>query len=116
MMQQVDFLVVPTTAMLPWEFGAKTVAVGDTEADVSSLPDGANGSVMGRNTYPGNFTGVPAITIPCGFSGGQLPIGLQIMGRPWEESLVLRVAHQYEQAAPQSKTVPPAVHEALAAG
>ena len=116
MMQQVDFLAVPTTALLPWEFGTKTVAVGDTEADVSSMPDGANGSVMGRNTYLGNYTGVPAITIPCGFSSGKLPIGLQLMGCPWEESLVLRVAHQYEQAAPRSETVPPAVREALTTG
>ena len=110
MMQQVDFLVVPTTAMLPWEFGIKTVAVGDTEAGVSS------GAALARNTFPANYTGVPAITVPCGFSGGELPIGLQIMGRPWEESLVLRVAHQYEQAAPRSESVPPAVRQALATG
>ena len=108
MMQQVDFLVTPTTAMLPWEFGTKTVAVGDTEAGVSS------GARLARNTFPANYTGVPAITVPCGFSGGELPIGLQIMGRPWEESLVLRVAHQYEQAAPRSEAVPPAVRQALA--
>jgi aspartyl-tRNA(Asn)/glutamyl-tRNA(Gln) amidotransferase subunit A len=110
MMQQVDFLVVPTTAMLPWEFETKTVAVGDTEADASG------GVVLARNTFPANYTGVPAITVPCGFSGGELPIGLQIMGRPWEESLVLRVAHQYEQATPRSEAVPPAVRQALATG
>ena len=113
-MQQVDFIVTPTTVALPWKFGDKTVAVGDTEEDVSSLPHAANGWVMGHNTIPANYTGVPAITVPCGFSRGGLPIGLQIMGRPWEETLVLRVAHHYEHTEPQSKTVPPAVHDALA--
>ena len=115
MMRQVDFLAVPTTAALPWKFGDKTVKVGDTEHDVSSLPHAANGWIMGRNTVPGNYTGVPAITVPSGFSSAGLPIGLQIMGRPWEDTLVLRVAHQYEQINPQSGKLPPSVLEAIGA-
>lgn len=44
------------------------------------------------------LAGCPAISVPCGFSQTGLPIGLQITGRPFEETLVLRVAHAYEQA------------------
>jgi aspartyl-tRNA(Asn)/glutamyl-tRNA(Gln) amidotransferase subunit A len=112
-MQEVDFLVTPTTPVLPWRFGTdKTVMVGDTEEDVSTTPTGISGWIMGRNTSPANITGVPAITVPCGFSEEGMPIGLQILGRPWEDSLVLRVAHQYEQATDHAGRVPPAVTEA----
>ncbi len=45
-----------------------------------------------------NLAGVPAIAVPCGFSKAGLPIGLQIIGRPFEEETVLRAAHAYEQA------------------
>ncbi len=44
-----------------------------------------------------NLTGVPALSLPCGFTTGKLPIGLQLIGRPFEEEMVLRVAHAYEQ-------------------
>ncbi len=44
-----------------------------------------------------NLTGVPALSLPCGFTTGKLPIGLQVIGRPFEEDVVLRVAHAYEQ-------------------
>jgi aspartyl-tRNA(Asn)/glutamyl-tRNA(Gln) amidotransferase subunit A len=45
-----------------------------------------------------NLAGIPAISVPCGFSQAGLPIGLQILGRPFEEEVVLRGAHAYEQA------------------
>jgi aspartyl-tRNA(Asn)/glutamyl-tRNA(Gln) amidotransferase subunit A len=43
--------------------------------------------------------GLPAISVPCGFTNKGLPIGLQIAGPQWREDLVLRLAHAYEQAA-----------------
>jgi aspartyl-tRNA(Asn)/glutamyl-tRNA(Gln) amidotransferase subunit A len=49
-------------------------------------------------TISANLTGMPAISVPCGFSGAGLPIGMQIMGRHFDEAGVLRVAHAYEQA------------------
>lgn len=48
-------------------------------------------------TIPANLAGIPAISIPCGFSGEGLPIGLQIMGRHFDEELLLRAAYTFEQ-------------------
>jgi aspartyl-tRNA(Asn)/glutamyl-tRNA(Gln) amidotransferase subunit A len=45
-----------------------------------------------------NLAGLPAIALPCGFSKGGLPISLQLIGRPFEEDVILRAAHAYEQA------------------
>jgi len=45
-----------------------------------------------------NLAGLPAIAVPCGFSKAGLPIGLQLIGRPFEEETILRAAHAYEQA------------------
>jgi len=45
-----------------------------------------------------NLAGLPAISVPCGFSKAGLPIGMQLIGRPFEEETVLRAAHAYEQA------------------
>ena len=47
----------------------------------------------------GNLTGLPALSIPCGFDAKGLPMGFQIMGRPFEEATVLQVGYAYEQAA-----------------
>ncbi|MGH2349211.1 MAG: amidase family protein, partial [bacterium] len=47
-------------------------------------------------TIPVNLAGLPGISVPCGFSRG-LPIGLQLIGRPFDEATVLRAAHAYEQ-------------------
>ncbi len=47
-----------------------------------------------------SVTGAPALAICAGFSQSGLPLGMQIMGRPWEEAMLLRIAHAYEQATP----------------
>jgi aspartyl-tRNA(Asn)/glutamyl-tRNA(Gln) amidotransferase subunit A len=51
-----------------------------------------------RNTRPVNVWGLPAISIPCGFTSAGLPVGLQIIGPHWREDRVLQLAHAYEQA------------------
>ena len=49
-------------------------------------------------TSPFNLTGLPAISIPCGFDTAGLPIGLQLVARPWAEARLLRIARAYERA------------------
>jgi aspartyl-tRNA(Asn)/glutamyl-tRNA(Gln) amidotransferase subunit A len=63
-----------------------------------------------RNTGVFNLAGAPAISVPCGFvlaDGSRLPIGMQIVGRWWDEATVLRVAHTYEQATEWHTHRPP---------
>jgi aspartyl-tRNA(Asn)/glutamyl-tRNA(Gln) amidotransferase subunit A len=59
-----------------------------------------------RNTRPFNVNGLPTISVPCGFTGGRLPVGLQIAGPPWGEAVILRLAHAYEQATGWHKRHP----------
>jgi aspartyl-tRNA(Asn)/glutamyl-tRNA(Gln) amidotransferase subunit A len=47
---------------------------------------------------PANFAGVPAISVPCGFTRAGLPVGMQIIGPPWQDARLLQIAHLYEQA------------------
>ena len=56
---------------------------------------------------PFNFTGLPALAVPCGFSASGLPLSLQIAGRAFEEATVLRVGHAYEQATEWHTRRPP---------
>jgi aspartyl-tRNA(Asn)/glutamyl-tRNA(Gln) amidotransferase subunit A len=51
-------------------------------------------------TIPANLAGIPAISVPCGFDEKKLPIGLQIMSKPFDEEMLLRVGFCYEQATP----------------
>ncbi|WP_339279675.1 Asp-tRNA(Asn)/Glu-tRNA(Gln) amidotransferase subunit GatA [Paenibacillus sp. FSL W8-1187] len=56
-------------------------------------------------TIPVSLAGVPAISVPCGFADG-LPVGLQLIGKPFDESTVLRAAHAYEQHTDHHKARP----------
>ena len=59
-----------------------------------------------RNCWPFDMFGLPAITVPCGFSTSGLPMGLQIVGAPFAESTVLALAHAYEQATEWHRRAP----------
>jgi Asp-tRNA(Asn)/Glu-tRNA(Gln) amidotransferase A subunit family amidase len=85
----VDVLVTPTTPV-------PAPAIADLKADPEALRPAE--LVLLRNTRPFNVWGLPAISVPCGFTESGLPIGMQIAGPHWREDLVLRVAHAYEQA------------------
>jgi aspartyl-tRNA(Asn)/glutamyl-tRNA(Gln) amidotransferase subunit A len=79
-----DAIVLPTTPITaPAREGQDAVAAAAT---------------LTAYTSAFNLTGLPAISVPCGFDREGLPIGLQIAGRPFDEPTVLRVAHAYEQA------------------
>jgi aspartyl-tRNA(Asn)/glutamyl-tRNA(Gln) amidotransferase subunit A len=94
----VDLLVTPATplpAPTIAELGANAEALRPAEL------------MLLRNTRPFNVWGLPAISVPCGFTQSGLPIGLQIAGPHWHEDLVLRLAYAYEQATAWHKRVIP---------
>jgi len=59
------------------------------------------------NMPPFNLTGLPTLALPCGFASSGLPLSLQLAGRPFDEAMVLRVGHAYEQATPWHTRRPP---------
>jgi aspartyl-tRNA(Asn)/glutamyl-tRNA(Gln) amidotransferase subunit A len=89
-LEQVDVLAAPAVPMTAVPVGHESV----------TWPDGATESVSDayvRLSAPANITGVPALTVPVGADRAGLPIGLQLLGRPLAESLLLRVGHACEQ-------------------
>ena len=95
-LQRVDFLVTPTAPVPAPRIGAKTFSLGGSEYRAR----GPGSGMISRNTSPSNATGLPSVTVPCGFTQSGLPIGLQIIGRPFDEGRVLRAAHHYESVSP----------------
>jgi len=57
-------------------------------------------------TIPANLAGLPAISVPCGLTAGALPIGLQIMAKPFDEETILRAAYTFEQSTEHHKLKP----------
>jgi aspartyl-tRNA(Asn)/glutamyl-tRNA(Gln) amidotransferase subunit A len=80
--KDIDVLLLPTTT-----------------TTVPTIKDaGANPQALSpENTVVANYYGLPAISVPCGFDGGGLPLGLQIIGKSWSEPDVLHFAYRYEQ-------------------
>ena len=90
-MQGFNALVLPTIPM-----PAILIEQAATEILIDGVTEKATVALL-RLTMPFNLAGLPAISLPCGFSAGGLPIGLQIAGKPFEESMILRIAHAYQQ-------------------
>ena len=82
--EKYDALITPTAPTVPFKIGEKT-------DDLMAL------YLSDVCTMPVNIAGVPAISIPAGFANG-LPVGLQIIAKPFAEETILRIAHAYEQA------------------
>ena len=61
-------------------------------------------------TVSASLAGLPALSVPCGFADGPLPVGLQLVGRAWDEATLLRIAHTYEAATPWADRRPPGCH------
>ncbi|MGA8492491.1 MAG: amidase [Terriglobales bacterium] len=93
--EDVDVLVTPTTPI-------PAPAIADLKRDPDALRPCE--LVLLRNTRPANVWGLPAISIPCGFTKADLPIGLQIIGPQWREDRVLQLAHAYEHATDWHKS------------
>lgn len=92
-----DIMITPTTAIPAFELG-------------KMFPKKINGVGVSPTgwqpfTFPFNLTGQPAATVPCGWSKDGLPIGMQIVGKHYQDLLVLQVAHAFEKLSPwQTKT------------
>lgn len=82
--EKVDAIMLPTCPVTAWRFGDKV-----DNALATFLAD--------KYTAPASIAGIPAITVPCGFDGEGLPIGMQLMGKPFSEATLLRMAFTFEQ-------------------
>ena len=91
--KDVDVIVTPTMPTPAFKLGEK-------------VQDPLQMYLSDIYTISVNLAGVPAIAVPCGFSSGKLPIGLQIIGRPFEEDKIIRAAYAYEQATDWHKKRP----------
>jgi aspartyl-tRNA(Asn)/glutamyl-tRNA(Gln) amidotransferase subunit A len=91
--EKYDALVTPTSPTVPFKLGEK-------------VDDPIQMYLSDVCTLPINIAGLPAISVPAGFADG-LPIGIQVIGKPFDEETILRVAFAYEQATDWHKRKPP---------
>ncbi|HEV2388663.1 MAG TPA: amidase [Candidatus Acidoferrales bacterium] len=96
-----DALLAPTTPIAATPIGAKTTTIGTEEQTVRAA--------LLRLARPANFAGAPALALPCGFTRGGLPIGLQLIGPHWSEARLLRIGYAYEQAEGWTNRRPPGI-------
>jgi aspartyl-tRNA(Asn)/glutamyl-tRNA(Gln) amidotransferase subunit A len=89
---RVDVIVTPTVARPP---------------DAFATLDPNEQNLRPNFTNPFNLSGLPAISVPCGFTEGKLPVGLQIVAPPFDECTCFRAAYAYEQASEWHKMRPP---------
>ena len=95
-----DLLLAPTTVVLPPTLEESDETRGDC------------GALMGRiarNTRIFNYLGLPALNVPCGFSESGLPIGAQLVGKPFAEARVLRAGQAFQQVTDWHRRLPPTV-------
>jgi len=91
--EKVDFIVTPTAPTPAFKIGEK-------------IDDPLQMYLSDIFTISVNLAGLPAISIPCGFNMKGLPIGLQIIGKPFDEAGILQLAYAYEQSNPWHKMKP----------
>lgn len=92
--KKVDVIITPTSPEAAFKIGEKT-------------DDPLKMYLSDIFTIPCNLAGLPGISIPCGFTSSGLPIGLQILGKPFDEETLLRAAHNYETHANWREKNPP---------
>jgi aspartyl-tRNA(Asn)/glutamyl-tRNA(Gln) amidotransferase subunit A len=97
--EKYDLLLTPVLAVPPFsadDYGVNEIN-GQKVGPIAWMPF----------TYPFNISGQPASSVPCGFTDDGLPIGMQIVGRKYEEALVLKASAAFEQAQPWADKYPP---------
>ena len=100
-LRNVHALLVPTTPIPAQPREAREVSVEGLTEDVRWW--------LVRCTRPINVTGHPALSVPCGFGRDGLPIGLQLVGRYFDEAMLLRIGHAFEGVSPAKGRRPPEV-------
>ena len=98
-LERVDLLATPGTVLPAPRIGEQQVYVDGVEVGTTDA--------VTRLTGPFNLTGLPALVLPCGFTGGGLPISLQLVGRPFAEADVLAVGHAYQKSTDWHRRLPP---------
>jgi len=98
-LKSVDMLAAPTLPVSAPRVDDNEVTLGRTKENVRIA--------LLRLTRPGNLTGLPAISIPCGITSEGLPAALQLIGRRWGEASILRAAHAYEGLTRWHEMFPP---------
>mgnify|MGYP001246061642 CR=1 FL=1 len=98
-MGNVHLLLTPTLPVVAPFVEQNEIKIGKSTIDVRLA--------LLSLTRPGNLSGLPAISIPCGLSPERLPIGLQLIGHRFGEAEVLRAAYAYEQATEWHRRFPP---------
>jgi aspartyl-tRNA(Asn)/glutamyl-tRNA(Gln) amidotransferase subunit A len=96
--QGVDVLAMPTLPLGAWD-------VSQSHVQIAGQPEHVLHACW-RFTYPWNLTGLPALSVPCGFDDGR-PVGLQLVSRPFDEATALRVGHAYQEATRWHDMRPP---------
>jgi aspartyl-tRNA(Asn)/glutamyl-tRNA(Gln) amidotransferase subunit A len=97
----VDAILAPTVPLGATAIGQKTVILGAEEEAVRSA--------FIRLNRPANITGLPSLTVPCGFTSEGLPIGLQLIGPAFGEAELLQIARLYEESSHQQSARPAAI-------
>lgn len=97
--ERVGAIIAPTLPIAAPRLGENELTVAGAKETVRSA--------LVRMNRPANFTGIPAISLPCGFTRAGLPIGLQLIGPRWSEARLLAIAAAYEQATEWHKRRPP---------
>jgi aspartyl-tRNA(Asn)/glutamyl-tRNA(Gln) amidotransferase subunit A len=92
--ERVDLVAMPTSPVPAFRLGER-------------IADPLQMYLVDVFTVSANLTGLPAISIPCGFTGGGLPIGMQLTGRRFDEATLLRVADAFERDTTWSTRQPP---------
>jgi aspartyl-tRNA(Asn)/glutamyl-tRNA(Gln) amidotransferase subunit A len=112
-MQQFDLLVAPAAPIPAYPAGATVIQCEDRLLDLR-VP-GTEHRLITRLTSPFNTLGTPVVCLPCGYHSTGKPIGLQLSGRRWQDDVVLRAAHAFEQAAGFGYRIPPVARARLSA-
>jgi aspartyl-tRNA(Asn)/glutamyl-tRNA(Gln) amidotransferase subunit A len=101
-LERVDILILPTSSVQATPFPTEAGMAKNGKEEFLNM-------LGGRRTYttPSNLAGVPGLSINCGFTSDGLPVGLQMVGRPYDESTLFRAAYAYEQATDWHTRRPP---------